>query len=38
MSEKWNAAIAEGSMRGTLGRVTWVIDRAGVIRNNRITD
>ena len=38
MSEKWNAAIAEGNMRGTLGRISWVIDRSGVIRYERMTD
>lgn len=29
---KWGARIAEGSMNGTLGRITWVIDRDGVVR------
>ncbi|HNR56583.1 MAG TPA: thiol peroxidase [Flavobacteriales bacterium] len=28
----WGAAIIEGAMAGTLGRITWVIDREGVIR------
>jgi thioredoxin-dependent peroxiredoxin len=28
----WGAAIAEGVMGGTLGRITWVIDRQGVVR------
>lgn len=37
MVEKWNAAITEGNMRGTLGRITWVVDRAGVIRYEAIT-
>jgi thiol peroxidase len=38
MATKWNAAIAEGNMNGTLGRITWVIDRNGVIRYERVTD
>lgn len=33
----WNAMIAGGSMNGTLGRVTWVVDRDGVIRYEAIT-
>ena len=28
----WGAALLEGSLAGTLGRITWVIDREGVIR------
>jgi len=28
----WGAALMEGSLAGTLGRITWVIDREGVIR------
>jgi len=28
----WGAAINEGPMAGVLGRITWVIDREGVIR------
>jgi thioredoxin-dependent peroxiredoxin len=28
----WGAAITEGNMSGTLGRITWVIDKAGIIR------
>ncbi|MCB9163951.1 MAG: thiol peroxidase [Flavobacteriales bacterium] len=31
-AQVWGAAIAEGAMAGTLGRITWVIDRQGVIR------
>ena len=30
--DKWGARIAEGNMNGTLGRITWVIDRGGVVR------
>jgi thiol peroxidase len=37
MADRWNAAIAEGNMRGTHGRVTWVIDREGSIRYEAIT-
>ena len=37
MSDRWNAAIAEGNMRGTLGRIVWVIDRGGVIRYEEVT-
>ncbi len=33
----WNAMIADGNMNGTLGRVTWVLDRDGVIRYEAIT-
>lgn len=29
----WGAALLEGSLAGTLGRITWVIDRQGVIRH-----
>ena len=28
----WGAALTEGNLAGTLGRITWVIDREGVIR------
>ena len=28
----WGARIMEGNMNGTLGRVTWVIDRQGIVR------
>lgn len=28
----WGAALMEGNLAGTLGRITWVIDREGVIR------
>lgn len=38
MGERWNAAIAEGNMRGTLGRITWVVDQNGIIRYERVTD
>lgn len=31
-SHVWGAAIAEGAMAGALGRITWVIDREGIIR------
>jgi thiol peroxidase len=37
MADRWNAAIAEGNLRGTLGRITWVVDRQGVIRYEAIT-
>jgi thiol peroxidase len=37
VADRWNAAIAEGNMNGTLGRVTWVIDKAGVIRFESVT-
>lgn len=30
--DKWGTRITEGTMNGTLGRVTFVIDRAGVVR------
>lgn len=29
----WGAELMEGSLAGTLGRITWVIDREGVIRH-----
>ncbi|MBP7515947.1 MAG: thiol peroxidase [Flavobacteriales bacterium] len=32
MSHVWGAAIAEGNMRGVTGRITWVIDKEGVVR------
>lgn len=28
----WGAALTEGNLADTLGRITWVIDREGVIR------
>ena len=28
----WGAALTEGSLADTLGRITWVLDREGVIR------
>jgi len=28
----WGAALMDGNLAGTLGRITWVIDRKGVIR------
>jgi thioredoxin-dependent peroxiredoxin len=28
----WGAGISEGPMEGVLGRITWVIDREGVVR------
>ena len=28
----WGAALTEGNLAGTLGRITWVIDKDGVIR------
>ncbi len=31
-AETWGAAIAEGPMAGVLGRITWVVDREGVVR------
>jgi thiol peroxidase len=33
----WGAAITEGVMAGTLGRITWVIDKAGVIQYLEVT-
>jgi len=33
----WGAAIAEGVMTGVLGRITWVIDKAGVIQYMEVT-
>lgn len=32
MAHVWGAAIAEGSMTGVCGRITWVIDQQGVVR------
>ena len=32
MSHVWGAAIAEGNMLGVCGRITWVIDKEGVVR------
>jgi thiol peroxidase len=37
MHEHWHATITEGNLRGTLGRVTWVVDREGVIRYEAVT-
>jgi thiol peroxidase len=28
----WGAALKEGTLAGTLGRITWVIDQEGVVR------
>ena len=35
-AQVWGAAITEGAMAGTLGRITWVIDKEGVIRYKHI--
>ena len=32
MAHVWGAAIAEGNMTGVTGRITWVIDKEGVVR------
>ncbi len=32
MAHVWGAAIAEGAMMGVTGRITWVIDKEGVVR------
>jgi len=32
MALVWGAAIAEGNMLGVCGRITWVIDKEGVVR------
>ncbi len=32
MSHVWGAAIVEGDMTGVTGRITWVIDKEGVVR------
>ncbi len=32
MSHVWGAAITEGAMAGVCGRITWVIDKEGVVR------
>lgn len=32
MSHVWGAAIIEGNMTGITGRITWVIDKEGVVR------
>ncbi len=32
MAHVWGAAIAEGNMAGVTGRITWVIDKEGVVR------
>lgn len=37
LSEQWGAAIAEGPLRATTARVTWVIDRDGRIRYQELT-
>lgn len=31
-SERWGVRIVEGNLNGTLGRVTWVVDREGIVR------
>ena len=31
-AQVWGAALLEGNLAGMLGRITWVIDREGVIR------
>lgn len=36
-AQVWGAGIAEGAMAGTLGRITWVIDKEGVIRYLEVT-
>lgn len=36
MAHVWGAAIAEGPMAGVLGRITWVIDKEGVIRHMEV--
>ncbi len=33
----WGAALTEGPLAGTLGRITWVIDREGVVRYLEVT-
>lgn len=33
----WGAALTEGALAGTLGRITWVIDQKGVIRYLEVT-
>ncbi len=33
----WGAAITEGVMAGVLGRITWVIDKEGVVRYCEVT-
>lgn len=33
----WGAGIAEGPMAGVLGRITWVIDKDGVVRYLEVT-
>ena len=32
MAHVWGAAIAEGNMTGVTGRITWVIDKEGIVR------
>jgi thiol peroxidase len=32
MARVWGAAISEGNMLGLNGRITWVIDKEGVVR------
>lgn len=34
---QWGAAIAEGPMAGLLGRITWVIDKEGMVRYVEVT-
>lgn len=36
-AQGWGAVIAEGPLAGVLGRITWVIDREGVIRYLEVT-
>ena len=36
-AERWGTKIEEGSLNGTLGRVTFVIDKEGVIRYEETT-
>ncbi len=33
----WGAGITEGAMAGVLGRITWVIDKEGVVRYCEVT-
>jgi thiol peroxidase len=32
MARVWGAAIVEGNMTGVTGRITWVIDKQGIVR------
>ena len=36
-ADAWGARIAEGNLNGTLGRVTFVIDKEGVVRYRELT-